>query len=68
MLGKIIKHEFRATWKKICGMYAIMIISLLVAMVSFNLEDIDLTLDYSATQVTFTVNGWTHRLTFYYEF
>ena len=42
MLGKIIKHEFRATWKKICGMYAIMIISLLVAMVSFNLEDIDL--------------------------
>ena len=33
-----------------------------------DLEDIDLTLDYSATQVTFTVNGWTHRLTFYYEF
>ena len=33
-----------------------------------DLEDIDLTLDYTDTQVTFTVNGWTHRLTFYYEF
>ena len=33
-----------------------------------DLEDIEITLDYTGTQVTFTVNGWQHQLTFYYEF
>ena len=33
-----------------------------------DLEDIDLTLYYTATEVTFTVNGWQHKITFYYEF
>ena len=33
-----------------------------------DLEDIDLTLDYTATDVTFTINGWQHKITFYYEF
>ena len=42
MLGKIIKHEFRATWKKICGMYAIMIASLIIGIISYNAKDADL--------------------------
>jgi len=33
-----------------------------------DLEDIEISLDYTDTQVTFTVNGWQHQLTFYYEF
>lgn len=33
-----------------------------------DLEDVVLTLDYTDTQVTFTVNGWQHKITFYYEF
>jgi hypothetical protein len=33
-----------------------------------DLEDIEVTLDYIDTGVDFTVNGWKHTLTFYYEF
>ena len=33
-----------------------------------DLEDIEVCLDYQDTSVNFTVNGWTHTITFYYEF
>ena len=33
-----------------------------------DLDDIEIRLDYQATGVDFTVNGWMHTLTFYYEF
>lgn len=33
-----------------------------------DLEDIDLGLDYLDSGVNFTVNGWSHSITFYYEF
>ena len=33
-----------------------------------DLEDIDIVLDYKDTGVCFTIDGWTHKLTFYYEF
>ena len=33
-----------------------------------DLEDIDIQLDYRDTGVNFTVDGWTHTITFYYEF
>jgi hypothetical protein len=33
-----------------------------------DLEDVDIRLDYQDTGVNFTVNGWEHEITFYYEF
>lgn len=33
-----------------------------------DLEDIEISLDYQETGVNCTVNGWTHSITFYYEF
>ncbi len=33
-----------------------------------DLEDIEISLDYQDTGVNFNIDGWTHRLTFYYEF
>ena len=55
MLGKIIKHEFKATWKSIVGMFAIIIAMLIISSVSYMLQDNDY--DVMPTDILNIVTG-----------